>query len=268
MTPIQAVILGILQGITEFLPVSSSGHLEIGKALFGLNMTGEESLTFDVVVHAGTALSTIVVFRKDIGRILAGMLEFRWNKETKFAFYILISMIPAAFIGLVFEDQIAALFDGQLLLVGAMLTLTGILLFLADRARETSKSVHGLDAIVIGLAQAIAILPGVSRSGATISTSVLLGVDREKAARFSFLMVLPIILGKTLLDTKDIIAGQAMGIEVDVTSLLLGLVAAFVSGVFACNWMISLVRRAELKYFSYYCFAVAFIVLVSQVLGF
>jgi undecaprenyl-diphosphatase len=268
MTPIQAVILGILQGITEFLPVSSSGHLEIGKALFGLNMTGEESLTFDVVVHAGTALSTIVVFRRDIGRILAGLLEFRWNNETKFAFYILISMIPAAFIGLVFEDQIAALFDGQLLLVGAMLTLTGILLFLADRARETSKSVHGLDAIVIGLAQAIAILPGVSRSGATISTSVLLGVDREKAARFSFLMVLPIILGKTLLDTKDIIAGQAMGIEVDVTSLLLGLVAAFVSGVFACNWMISLVRRAELKYFSYYCFAVAFIVLVSQVLGF
>jgi undecaprenyl-diphosphatase len=268
MTPIQAVILGILQGITEFLPVSSSGHLEIGKALFGLNMTGEESLTFDVVVHAGTALSTIVVFRRDIGQILAGLLEFRWNKETKFAFYILISMIPAAFIGLVFEDQIAALFDGQLLLVGAMLTLTGILLFLADRARETSKSVHGLDAIVIGLAQAIAILPGVSRSGATISTSVLLGVDREKAARFSFLMVLPIILGKTLLDTKDIIAGQAMGIEVDVTSLLLGLVAAFVSGVFACNWMISLVRRAELKYFSYYCFAVAFIVLVSQVLGF
>jgi undecaprenyl-diphosphatase len=231
-------------------------------------MTGSESLTFDVVVHAGTALSTVVVFRKDIGRIIAGLLEFRWNDETKFASYILISMIPAAFIGLAFEDQITALFEGQLLLVGAMLVLTGILLFLADRAKETTKSVFGLDAFVIGLAQAIAILPGVSRSGATISTSVLLGVDRRKAARFSFLMVLPIILGKTLLDTKDIIAGQAAGVEVDVTTLLLGLAAAFISGVFACNWMIALVRRAKLKYFSYYCFGIAAIVLLSQFFGF
>jgi undecaprenyl-diphosphatase len=231
-------------------------------------MTGSESLTFDVVVHAGTALSTVVVFRKDIGRIIAGLLEFRWNDETKFASYILISMIPAAFIGLAFEDQITALFEGQLLLVGAMLVLTGILLFLADRAKETTKSVFGLDAFVIGLAQAIAILPGVSRSGATISTSVLLGIDRRKAARFSFLMVLPIILGKTLLDTKDIIAGQAAGVEVDVTTLLLGLAAAFVSGVFACNWMITLVRRAKLKYFSYYCFGIAAIVLLSQFFGF
>ena len=268
MTPIQAIILGLIQGITEFLPVSSSGHLEIGKHLYGLDMTGSESLTFDVVVHAGTALSTVVVFRKDIGRIIAGLLEFRWNDETWFASYILISMIPTAIIGLAFEDQITALFEGQLLLVGAMLVLTGILLFLADRAKETTKSVFALDAFVIGLAQAIAILPGVSRSGATISTSVLLGVDRHKAARFSFLMVLPIILGKTLLDTKDIIAGQAAGVEVDVTTLLLGLAAAFISGVLACNWMITLVRRAKLKYFSYYCFSIAAIVLLSQFFGF
>ncbi|MCH1400915.1 MAG: undecaprenyl-diphosphate phosphatase [Schleiferiaceae bacterium] len=268
MTAIQAMILGLIQGITEFLPVSSSGHLEIGKHLFDLNMSGGESLTFDVVVHAGTALSTIVVFRKDIGRLIAGLLEFKWNDETKFTSYIIVSMIPAAFIGLAFEDQIASLFEGQLLLVGAMLVLTGILLFLADRSKETTKSVFALDAFVVGLAQAIAILPGVSRSGATISTSVLLGIDRSKAAQFSFLMVLPIILGKTLLDTKDIIAGQAAGADVEITSLMLGLLAAFVSGVFACKWMIALVRRAKLKYFSYYCFGIAAIVLLSQFFGF
>lgn len=268
MTAIQAIILGLIQGITEFLPVSSSGHLEIGKHLFDLNMSGGESLTFDVVVHAGTALSTIVVFRKDIGRLIAGLLEFKWNDETKFTSYIIVSMIPAAFIGLAFEDQIASLFEGQLLLVGAMLVLTGILLFLADRSKETTKSVFALDAFVIGLAQAIAILPGVSRSGATISTSVLLGIDRSKAAQFSFLMVLPIILGKTLLDTKDIIAGQAAGADVEFTSLMFGLLAAFVSGVFACKWMIALVRRAKLKYFSYYCFGIAAIVLLSQFFGF
>lgn len=264
MTPIQALILGLLQGLTEFLPVSSSGHLEIGKALFGLEMSGAQSLTFDVVVHAGTALSTIVVFRKDIAELISGVLKFKWNAETKFVSFVLISMLPAAFIGLIFEEQIGALFEGQLLLIGAMLALTGVLLFLADRARETRKSVQWIDAFVVGLAQAVAILPGISRSGATISTSVLLGIDRAKAARFSFLMVLPIILGKAFLDAKDIVAGETMGEEVSGAVLIIGLLAAFLSGIVACNWMVALVKRSQLKYFSYYCFAVAAIVLISQ----
>lgn len=268
MSPIQAIVLGLIQGITEFLPVSSSGHLEIGKHLFDLDMSGTESLTFDVVVHAGTALSTIVVFRKDIAEIISGLLKFKWNDETKFSTYILISMIPAAFVGLAFEDQITSLFENSILLVGAMLIITGILLFLADRAKKTNKAVRGIDALIIGLAQAIAILPGISRSGSTISTSVLLGIDRHKAARFSFLMVLPIILGKTLLDAKDIVTGQAAGVEINVMVLFLGLIAAFISGVFACKWMIALVRRAKLKYFSYYCFGIAAIVLLSQFFGF
>jgi len=176
----------------------------------------------------------------------------------------LISMLPAAFIGLIFEEQIGALFEGQLLLIGAMLVLTGVLLFLADRARETRKSVQWIDAFVVGLAQAVAILPGISRSGATISTSVLLGIDRAKAARFSFLMVLPIILGKAFLDAKDIVAGETMGEEVSGSVLIIGLLAAFLSGIVACNWMVALVKRSQLKYFSYYCFVVAAIVLISQ----
>ena len=264
MTPIQAFFLGLVQGLTEFLPVSSSGHLEIAKALFGLDLTGKESLTFDVVVHAGTALSTIVVFRKDIGKIISGLLKFQWNAETKFALFIVLSMIPAGIIGLCFEEEISALFEGQLLLIGVTLTVTGFLLFLADKARVTDKEVKGWDALIIGLAQAVAILPGISRSGSTIATSVLLGVDRAKAARFSFLMVLPIILGKALLDAKDIVAGEAVGADVSPFALILGLLAAFFSGIMACNWMISIVKRSQLKYFSFYCFALAVIVVISQ----
>ncbi len=264
MSPIQALLLGFVQGLTEFLPVSSSGHLEIVKALFGLELNGNESLTFDVVVHAGTALSTIVVFRKEIGQIVAGLFKFEWNNETKFASFILLSMVPAGFIGLAFEEEISTLFEGHLLLIAATLTVTGLLLFLADRAKTTGKPVTAVDAVVIGLAQAIAILPGISRSGSTISTSVLLGIDRGKAAKFSFLMVLPIILGKAMLDAKDIISGEALGAEVGTLSLLLGLSAAFFSGIVACNWMIALVKRAKLRYFSYYCFAVAIIVVITQ----
>ena len=215
-------------------------------------------------MHAGTALSTILVFRKEISQIIAGLFKFEWNDETKFASFILLSMVPAGFIGLAFEEEISTLFVGQLLLIAATLTVTGLLLFLADRAKTTGKPVTIVDAIVIGLAQAIAILPGISRSGSTISTSVLLGIDREKAAKFSFLMVLPIILGKAMLDAKDIVSGEALGAEVSTLSLLLGLSAAFFSGIVACNWMIALVKRAKLRYFSYYCFAVAIIVVITQ----
>ncbi|MEX2595655.1 MAG: undecaprenyl-diphosphate phosphatase, partial [Salibacteraceae bacterium] len=204
MSTIQALILGIIQGLTEFLPVSSSGHLELGKEIFDLHLMGSDSLTFDVMVHAGTALSTILVFRKDILSILQGMLTFKWNDEWKFAMMVVVSMIPAASVGLFFQDELETLFQGQVLLVGAMLIITGLLLFLADRAKNTHKSVGFPEAIMIGIAQSIAILPGISRAGSTISTSVLLGIDRDKAARFSFLMVLPLIIGKSLLDVKSI----------------------------------------------------------------
>lgn len=262
MTLFQAIILGILQGLTEFLPVSSSGHLELGKAIFGLELAGNESLTFSIMVHAGTALSTIVVFRKDIGQLLKGMFQWRWNDEWKFAMLIVLSMIPAAFVGLFFEDQLEALFEGQIMLVGGMLVITGLLLFLADRAKKTHKSVKPTEAIIVGISQAIAILPGISRSGATISTSVLLGIDREKAARFSFLMVLPLIIGKSLLDLKDIYSGEANLEAIGGMQLFVGFLFAFVAGLFACNWMIALVKRAKLKYFAFYCFAVAIAVAI------
>lgn len=256
MSVLQALILGLIQGLTEFLPVSSSGHLELGKAMFGLELSGADSLTFDVIVHAGTALSTIVVFRKDIANIIKGMLKPEWNDEWKFAVNVLISLVPAGFIGLLFQDQIEILFQDQVLLVGGMLVITGLLLFLADRAKRTERSVKPVDAIIVGIAQAVAILPGISRSGATISTSVLLGVDREKAARFSFLMVLPLIIGKSLLDVKSIYEGEIATEAVSTVALLVGFAAAFIAGILACNWMIRLVKRASLKWFAFYCFSV------------
>ena len=256
MSILQALILGIIQGLTEFLPVSSSGHLELGKAIFGLELSGADSLTFDVIVHAGTALSTIIVFRKDIANIFKGMLKPEWNEEWRFVVNVLISLVPAGFIGILFQDQIEILFQGQVLLVGGMLVITGLLLFLADRAKKTDRTVKPLDAIIIGIAQAVAILPGISRSGATISTSVLLGVDREKAARFSFLMVLPLIIGKSLLDVKSIYEGDLATEAVSTGALLVGFLAALVAGILACNWMIRLVKRASLKWFAFYCFVV------------
>lgn len=251
----EALILGIIQGLTEFLPVSSSGHLEIGKVLLGDNSLPEESLLFTVVVHAATALSTVVVFRNDIFEILKGLFQFKWNEESQFSVKIIISMIPAAIIGVLFNDQIEALFDKQILLVGAMLVLTGLLLFLADRAKRTEKVVGFGHAAIIGISQAIAILPGISRSGATISTSVLLGIDREKAARFSFLMVVPLILGKI---AKDLLDGNISSELTNVMPLAVGFTAAFISGLVACTWMISLVKKSQLRYFSFYCFVVGF----------
>lgn len=245
---LQAIILGVIQGLTEFLPVSSSGHLELAKAMLGDTSLPEESMMMTVVLHAATALSTIVVYRKDILQLL----DFS-KTSVQYIFKIVLSMIPAAFVGVAFNDEIEALFSGQVLLVGAMLLITGLLLFLADRAKKTDKEVTPGSAIIIGISQAIAILPGISRSGATISTSVLLGIDKEQSARFSFLMVVPLILGKMAKDLMDggfhVEAGQA-------TSLGVGFIAAFITGLFACTWMISLVKKAQLKHFAYYCFAV------------
>ena len=255
MEIIDSIVLGIVQGLTEFLPVSSSGHLELGKAILGDKSLPSDSLLFTVVLHFATALSTIVIFRKDIVHILKGLFTPTWNEDKKFSTKILISMIPAAVVGFTYESEFAELFGGNLLLVGAMLLITGLLLYLADKAKNTQKKVSYLDSVIIGIAQAIAMLPGISRSGATISTSVLLGDDKTKAARFSFLMVIPLILGKI---AKDFITGE-ISYDIDnFTSLAVGFITAFLSGLLACKWMILLVRNSQLSYFAIYCFVVGF----------
>jgi undecaprenyl-diphosphatase len=252
---LRAIILGIVQGLTEFLPVSSSGHLELAKYLLRDERLAEASLLMTVTLHFATALSTIVVFRKDILEILRGLFQFKWNEETQFSVKIILSMIPAALIGLLLEEQIEQMFSKQLLLVGIALIVTGVLLFLADRAKDTDKKVGFGNSIIIGIAQAVAIIPGISRSGATISSSVLLGIDRERSARFSFLMVVPLILGKI---AKDLLDGDySTQSSNELLPLLLGFMAAFVTGLFACIWMIQIVKRSNLTYFSVYCFIIA-----------
>ena len=264
MEVLDAIILGIVQGLTEFLPVSSSGHLEIGKAILGDDSIPEESLMFTVVLHFATALSTIVVFRKDLWELLRGLLQFKWNDEAKFAVKILISMIPAALVGLLFEEQIEQLFGGILQLVGLMLIVTALLLYFADRAKDTDRGVTFWNALLIGVAQAIAILPGISRSGATISTSVLLGVDKTKAARFSFLMVVPLIFGKIFL---DIIGGELSLQSESLIPMSAGFIAAFIAGLVACTWMIQLVRNSKLTYFAIYCLLVGILALTYEYWG-
>lgn len=342
MSFIEAIVLGIIQGLTEFLPVSSSGHLELGKAILG--SVPEEGMLMTILLHFATALSTIVIFRKDIAQIFKGLFQFRYNEESRFALMIVLSMIPAACVGVFLESQIDSFFSGNIAMVGIMLLATGGLLFLADRSRATEGKVTMVKAFVIGLSQAVAILPGISRSGATIGTSVLLGIDRERAARFSFLMVIPLILGAMAVKTKDyfeikeldsksnyktrtaFIVEQAKRdlpfIESEAVQLVLlakerdwselkqgdvscdcvndeltaryklnldraglstleidqvlsndytkirpftstsiwvyvaGFIAAFITGLFACTWMIALVKRSKLTYFAVYCFAV------------
>ena len=256
---VEAIILGIIQGLTEFLPVSSSGHLELVKAIQGSNGIAKESMLTTVVLHFATALSTIVVFRKDVGSIFKGLFQFKLNDSFYYSLKIVLSMIPAAIVGVVFSKELETFFDGQILLVGAMLLVTGLLLFLADRAKNTVKEVSFLHSIVIGIAQAIAILPGVSRSGATIGTSVILGIDKSKAARFSFLMVVPLILGKV---AKDILSDDFVIEGVNYVALSAGFVAAFITGIVACTWMISLVKKSKLTYFAIYCFAVGIVAIV------
>jgi len=259
MTIFDAIILAIVQGLTEFLPVSSSGHLELAKVILGDTSLPEESLLMTVVLHGATALSTVVVFRKNIVELFKGLFQFKNNDEFKFSLNIVLSMIPAGAVGLLFNDEIEQFFGGQVLLVGSMLILTAILLLFADKAKHTDKKVSIIPAIIIGIAQAIAILPGISRSGATISTSVLLGIDREKAARFSFLMVVPLIMGKM---AKDMLDGAFENIQGGIMIYAVGFIAAFITGIFACNWMIKLVKKSQLKYFAFYCFIVGIIAII------
>ena len=250
MDIIESIVLGLIQGLTEFLPVSSSGHLELAKAILGDTSVPQESLTFTVVLHFATALSTLVIFRKEVIEIFKGLFQFKWNEQTQFSLKIIASMIPAVIVGLLFEEQLEAFFGGKILLVGAMLLVTAVLLLLADKAKKTDKKVSFTNAVIIGVSQAIAMLPGISRSGATISTSVLLGVDRTKAARFSFLMVVPLIIGKV---AKDLMSGEINFSSSEVVPLTAGFIAAFVSGLLACTWMISLVKKSKLSYFAIYC---------------
>jgi undecaprenyl-diphosphatase len=256
MSIIEAIILGIIQGLTEFLPVSSSGHLELAKVIMGDTSVPEESMMMTIVLHFATALSTIVIFRKELLRIFKGLMQFKWNNELQFSLKIIISMIPAALVGVLLNDQIESFFGGKVMFVGGMLILTGILLFFADKSKETNKPVGFGHAAIVGISQAIAILPGISRSGATIATSVLLGIDREKAARFSFLMVVPLILGKI---AKMLLDDEFSSDAIDVLPISLGFVAAFITGMIACSWMISIVKKSKLKYFSFYCFVVGFL---------
>ena len=259
MSLFESLILGIIQGLTEFLPVSSSGHLEIFKEIFSSDYQPKESLLITITLHAATAMSTLFYFRKDIGFIFKELLRFEKSESLYFALKIILSMIPAVIVGLFFEDFIASLFDRNLLLVGFMLLITAFLLFQADRIGKNNKPLNYRSALLIGVIQAIAILPGISRSGATIALAVLLGIDRERAARFSFLMVIPLIFGSM---AKSLLEIDSVTQSPDYLSLLVGFIAAFITGIFACKWMIALVKKSQLKYFSFDCIVVGVIAIV------
>ncbi len=261
MTIIEAIILGIIQGLTEFLPVSSSGHIELGTVLLGVQ--SKDNLLFSVIVHCATALSTIVIFRKDIAEIIQGVFRFQWNEETAYVAKIVVSMIPVGFIGAFFKDEIESFFGGQVLLVGLMLLITGTLLAMTFYAKKQPGQVTFPKALIIGVAQAFAIMPGISRSGATIATALLVGVEKEQAARFSFLMVLAPILGASLLEVLDYLEEPAAADSISSLALILGFFAAFISGLLACQWMISIVKRGKLIYFAIYCFIVGTIAIGS-----
>ena len=254
----EALILGIVQGLTEFLPVSSSGHLEIGQALLGT--AGEENLTFAVIVHAATVLSTLVVLWHEVAQLFKGTSSTtKWNQEKDYPAKILVSMIPVLIVGMFFKDQVEAFFGDGLLLVGICLIITALLLwlseFLGKRINRQGHEVTYRDAIIIGCAQAIAVLPGLSRSGTTIATGLLCGVKKESVAQFSFLMVLIPILGEAFLDLLDLLQGE-MNIAIGWLPLFVGFLAAFVTGCLACRFMISIVRKQKLIYFAIYCLAV------------
>lgn len=245
-----ALVLGIIQGLTEFLPVSSSGHLELAKFFLGDDDIGTQSLLMTVVLHFGTAMATIFFFRKDIYTILKGLFDKNNHHSQSFSINIIISMIPAAIVGVIFETQIESFFNQNIKLVCAMLVVTAILLFLSDKAKATKKEVSIKDAFMVGIAQAIAIMPGISRSGATIATSTLLGIDKDEAARFSFLMVVPLIFGKMF---KDVFDGDFTAEGSNLLASSIGFLAALITGYFACKWMIALVKKSQLKYFGFYC---------------
>lgn len=249
---LEALILGLIQGLTEYLPVSSSGHLAIGSALFGVE--GEENLAFTIVVHVATVFSTLFILWKEIAWIFKGLFKFEMNAETKYVINILISMIPIGIVGVFFKDEVEAIFGSGLFVVGCCLLLTATLLTFSYYYKPKNKpEITRTDAFIIGLAQACAVLPGLSRSGSTIATGLLLGDDKAKLAQFSFLMVIPPILGEALLDGVKLMQGEAIAGDIPAVSLIVGFLAAFVSGCIACKWMINIVKRGKLIYFGIYC---------------
>ncbi|MBQ2105211.1 MAG: undecaprenyl-diphosphate phosphatase [Bacteroidales bacterium] len=256
----QALILGLVQGLTEFLPVSSSGHLVIFRELLGAEAPSD--LVFEITVHVATALATIVVFRKQILDLLQGLFKFKYNQQTDFIAKLVVSMIPVAIVGFFFKDKVEELFS-SLLVVGCALMVTALLLFLSDRvkARKEGKEITFGQALVMGLGQAVAVIPGLSRSGTTISAGLLSGASRNKVAEFSFLMVLVPILGEAFL---DLVGGDLATSSISIAPLLLGFLAAFFSGLFACKAMIALVKKAGLKWFALYCAIVGLIVIICS----
>lgn len=272
---IQALLLGIVQGLTEFLPVSSSGHLMIVKELLGVD--GDGFLDFTVTVHLATVLSTIIVFWKPICRLLAGFFRFRYNDETDYVLKIIVSMIPVAIVGLLFRDKVEALFVDNLFTVAVCLIVTAVLLYLSDvygrvvsrkaatesRVSATRNGISYWQAVVVGLSQAVAVAPGLSRSGTTIATGLLCGVRRDVMAQFSFLMVLVPIIGEQILDLLKGFAGEtALGGGLSPLCLVVGFLAAFFSGLFACKVMIAIVKKAKLTWFALYCLVVSLLLLI------
>lgn len=261
---LQALILGLVQGLTEYLPVSSSGHLAIGQALFGME-NGDDNLMFTVAVHVATVLSTIVVLWSEIDWILKGLFKFEMNAETKYVLNIIVSMIPVGIVGVFFKDYVEEFFGSGLLIVGCCLLLTALLLIFSYYARPRQKEhISMKDAFIIGLAQAAAVLPGLSRSGSTIATGLLLGNKKESLAQFSFLMVIPPILGEALLDVLKAVKGEAVMGDIGMVPLCVGFLAAFVSGCIACKWMVNIVKKGKLIYFGIYCAIVGAVLIVSS----
>lgn len=262
---LQALVLGIIQGLTEYLPVSSSGHLAIGSYLFGID--GEENLAFTVLVHVATVMSTFVVLWKEIDWILKGLFKFKMNDETKYFLNIVVSMIPIGIVGVFFKDTVEEIFGSGLLIVGCCLLLTAVLLTFSYYAKPRQReNISMKDAFIIGLAQACAVLPGLSRSGSTIATGLLLGNKKEKLAQFSFLMVIPPILGEALLDVLKAAKGEEAFGDISVLPLVVGFIAAFVSGCIACKWMINIVKKGKLIYFGIYCAIAGAVTIVCSLL--
>ena len=261
---IQALILGVVQGLTEYLPVSSSGHLTILSNFFGID--GADNLQFTVAVHVATVLSTLVILWKEIDWILKGLFKFKMNDETKYALNIVVSMIPVGIVGVFFKDKVEEAFGAGLLIVGVMLIVTSVLLIFSYYAKPRVKEHISLwDAFVIGVAQACAVLPGLSRSGSTIATGLMLGDKKEKLAQFSFLMVIPPILGEALLDVLKAMKGdEVVSDSIGLFPMIVGFVAAFLSGCFACKLMINLVKKGKLVYFGIYCAIIGVTVLIYQ----
>ena len=265
MNELEALILGLVQGLTEYLPVSSSGHLTIGQEVLGVS--GSDNLIFDVAVHVATVLSTLVILWKEVVWIFKGLFKFRLNDETRYTANILISMIPVGIVGVFFKDYVEEIFGSGLFIVAYFLMMTALLLTFSYYAKPRQKEkISLLDAFIIGIAQAAAVMPGLSRSGSTIATGLILGNKKEKLAQFSFLMVIPPILGEALLDVMKAVkhGTEAITGGMSMSALGVGFIAAFVSGCFACKWMISIVKKGKLIYFAIYCAIISVIALVCS----